>query len=144
MPERAPRMRERLALLEAEYGPDACWPWPSFRDKDGYGKTTRGKGAHRRAYEVAVGPIPDGHDVHHRCLNTACVNPRHLRTALKVAHMRIHWPAPEKQWAPGKRTRSLATHCRRGHELVGETVRIEARRRRCRECDRLHHRKKVG
>ncbi len=34
--------------------------------------------AHRTAYEVWVGPIPDGHEVDHTCHNKLCINPAHL------------------------------------------------------------------
>jgi len=39
------------------------------------------RGAHVFAYEVRFGPVPDGLLVDHRCRNTLCVNPEHLRLA---------------------------------------------------------------
>jgi hypothetical protein len=36
--------------------------------------------AHRWIYDHVVGPIPVGHDVHHTCGNTLCVNTAHLTT----------------------------------------------------------------
>lgn len=34
---------------------------------------------HRFIWENAIGPIPEGYEVHHLCLNRGCVNLRHLR-----------------------------------------------------------------
>jgi hypothetical protein len=33
---------------------------------------------HRRVWEEANGPIPDGHDIHHICGERRCINPDHL------------------------------------------------------------------
>lgn len=64
---------------------DTCWIWQGHKDPKGYGKlgvqrrgTVR---AHRLAYELEVGPIPDGMQIDHACLNKSCVRPDHLRLA---------------------------------------------------------------
>ena len=64
--------------------PDAndCWPWLGAKNPKGYGRIKADGGrrtlqAHRVAYELLVGPIPDGHHLDHLCRNRGCVNPSH-------------------------------------------------------------------
>ena len=69
----------------------ACWKWTAKVSGDcqgQYGKFwdgtylpsghTREVQAHRYAYELIVGPIPDGLQLDHICHNRQCVNPNHL------------------------------------------------------------------
>jgi hypothetical protein len=68
----------------------ACWIWVKGRDGDGYGMFHwRGRmvKAHRFAYELRYGPIPDGLQIRHRCDEPSCVRHGHmlLGTALDNA-----------------------------------------------------------
>jgi hypothetical protein len=58
-----------------------CIEWTGACDEDGYGKFTK-KGwpdrAHKAAYIVAHGDIPEGQIVRHTCDNPPCINPQHL------------------------------------------------------------------
>jgi len=64
-------------------GPDACWPWTGSRKRYGvlarptpYG--LKHAQAHRVAWELTNGPIPDGLYALHHCDNPPCCNPAHL------------------------------------------------------------------
>lgn len=64
-------------------GPDACWPWTRslFRRGLPYGQFQwRGRPhvAHRIAWMLTNGEIPEGMKVCHRCDNPPCCNPSHL------------------------------------------------------------------
>ncbi len=63
---------------------DGCWEWNSTRNDQGYG-VMRINGqqvrAHRKAFEIARGPIPPGMFLDHICRNRGCVRPDHLRIA---------------------------------------------------------------
>lgn len=63
---------------------DECWPWDRVdtrRGRPSYGMTMlHGEpiGAHRLAYRLTHGDIPDGMYVCHTCDNPPCCNPAHL------------------------------------------------------------------
>lgn len=61
-----------------------CWLWTGRTAGRGYGYISRGRRregdayAHRVAWELAYGPIPDGLWVLHQCDTPHCVRPDHL------------------------------------------------------------------
>lgn len=66
-----------------------CWEWEGSLLKNGYGQFGlggRGEGnglAHRVAWELIVGPIPDDQELDHTCHTRKCVRPAHLRLVTK-------------------------------------------------------------
>lgn len=65
---------------------DTCWLWTAGMARDGYGffwHDGKNRGAHRIAYSLANGPIPEGLLIDHACGVRSCVNPSHLRLADK-------------------------------------------------------------
>ena len=128
--------------------PNGCWLWTATLINSGYGRLWvegRTELAHRVAYELYVGDIPDGMTIDHRChnedddcpggidcLHRRCVNPDHLQVVTKQVNL-----------LNGKTivaANAVKTHCIRGHEYTPENTRIYTRLgrefRHCRECDR--------
>ena len=62
--------------------PDECWEWTaSTRGNNGYGQfglDGKNESAHRVAYMLTFGEIPEGQVVRHKCDNKTCCNPEHL------------------------------------------------------------------
>jgi len=54
-----------------------CHVWTAYRLPRGYGRFETGL-AHRAAWELAMGPIPEGKCILHRCDNPSCVRVDHL------------------------------------------------------------------
>jgi len=67
-----------------------CHEWQDRTDRDGYG-TIKWNGstkrAHRIAYRMHEGPIPDGKVIMHLCDRAECVNVLHLELATQVENV---------------------------------------------------------
>lgn len=130
---------------------DTCWTWTAAKARGNYGSFNaagRTYRAHRFAYELHFGPIPDGLQIDHlchnedttcpggeACLHRRCVNPAHLEAvtgrentfrAVTIATLN-----------------AAKTHCANGHEFTPEnTILVKPSRTRrnsgraCRICRR--------
>lgn len=123
---------ERL-MAKVDVNPGGCWEWTASKNRDGYGKFATGRGgwigAHRAAYQLIVGPIPDGKELDHLCRNRGCVNPDHLEPVEHKVNVR--------RGALGQTTAARQrgkTHCPQGHEYTPENTRMCRTGRSCRQC----------
>ena len=118
-------------LEKIDFG-TGCWEWMAAR-RTGYGAFAvppkRVLPAHRFAYELMRGPIPDGLVIDHLCRNRGCVNPWHLEVVTNRVNI-----LRGTGWS-GRHAR--VTHCPKGHEYTEVNIiwRSGGRRRNCRTCE---------
>lgn len=86
-----PTMAERF-WAKVQKG-DSCWHWQASTYPNGYGQFNVGmtmRCAHRVAYQLSVGLIPEGLEIDHVCHNRICVNPAHLRPTTRKQNVENH------------------------------------------------------
>lgn len=72
---------------------DACWDWKGSIRRDGYGsaaltvQSVYFSKAHRVAFVLHFGPIPNGLHVLHACNNKRCCNPSHLYPGTRARNL---------------------------------------------------------
>ena len=120
-----------------------CWTWLGARDTHGYGRVyvetlpdgrKRLAPAHRVAYSLVKGPIPDGLDLDHLCRNPACVRPDHLEPVTHRENIM------RGNFGGDSATRAAWTHCKHGHEFTDENTLQTPAGRNCRTCRRAQER----
>lgn len=77
----AERIIERFWSKVDRGDADSCWLWTAAAHEFGYGKFSlvgSEIGAHRFAWTITNGRIPEGQQVCHSCDTPACVRPEHL------------------------------------------------------------------
>ena len=87
----------RLDLHSVDVPIAGCRIWTGATNEHGYGILSAGKHrrvkAHRAAWELANGPIPEGVSrqdkcILHRCDTPGCINPHHLYLGSQAQNMR--------------------------------------------------------
>ena len=120
-----------------EYSKDRCWLWKGGLSQAGYGRyqihKSRTKIAHRLAYELVIGPIPEGLVLDHLCRRRNCVKPTHLEAVTNLENIER-----------GLVGASRRTHCKHGHPLdEANTIQLfkptgQKRGRQCRICMEIY------
>lgn len=117
-----------------ELGP--CWVWTGKPDGKGYGQINAGRRpskmlrAHRVAYELCVGPIPEDLQLDHLCRNRMCVRPEHLEPVTQRVNVLRGEGASARN--------SRVTECPKGHPYSGSNVKYHKTKgsRYCATCNR--------
>lgn len=109
-----------------------CWHWSGRVGPRGYGIFgNKNSSAHRLAYEMRCGPVPDGLVIDHLCRNPLCVNPEHLQAVTQKENT-LRGVGPTA-------INAHKTHCVRGHALIGHNLVIRPGGwRKCRACGEIH------
>lgn len=138
----AARFWSRVDRLDGDF---ACWPWKGRLQPSGYARfhlpgVGHGMAAHRFAYELLVGPIPDGLQLDHLCRVRHCVNPAHLEPVTGFEN--VH-----RSPITAATVNARKTHCPQGHpyneantlRYRGERICVTCRRRHQREAARRRY-----
>jgi hypothetical protein len=141
---KATRVNHRIPVADRLFAklaqqPDGCIEFTGACMPNGYGRIAlggQGGGvglAHRVAWELANGPIPEDLHVCHRCDNPPCCNPAHLFLGTRSDNMRDS--VSKRRDRHGRRT-----SCKNGHLYDEANTRWSPSGSRvCRACDRARN-----
>jgi HNH endonuclease len=129
--------RWRLEYEQTTKTPDGKhWIWNGKPLRNGYGHFLWNGvnwSAHRYAYVIFKGPIPEGLDVAHRCDIKLCCNPECLEAVTREKNI-------QDMYDRGRRRGHSATHCPQSHEFTVENTYTYNGARQCKECRRTRTR----
>jgi hypothetical protein len=117
-----------------------CWFWLGSTTNKGYGELNIGGVAeltHQISYRIHFGDYAPGLWILHKCDTPPCVNPAHLYAGTAAQNIQ------DKIMAGNASALSLKTHCKRGHPLSGENMRLYGPTntyRCCRACMNIYYR----
>lgn len=119
-------------------GINDCWPWLAGLTAAGYGMDGSGVYAHRLAYQLTFGEIPEGLVIDHKCHNgTACEGGRRCRHRRCVNPLHLDAVTHAENQRRSHLSKPNQTHCKRGHEFIPETTKLDVHgHRSCRICIR--------
>jgi hypothetical protein len=128
-------------------GNDRCILYEGTKNANGYGvlpwSVHGSRLAHRAALATRLGRKVVGM-VLHSCDNPPCINPAHLREGSQAENI-----ADAVARGRTRGGRYDQTHCKHGHELTAENVRVKTRHdgyseRLCLECRRINSQKQAA
>lgn len=95
MPKSIPLEERFWPKVSGPIWPTGCWEWMAGCSNDGYGgirnENGRSSRAHRIAWRLTQGEIPEGMIVCHKCDNPKCCNPDHLFLGTTLDNVRDKW-----------------------------------------------------
>ena len=138
---RAELLRPRFLAKVAHEPTSGCWLWTGSVSLWGYGQFAVGRrtaSAHRVAWEIFRGLIPDGYEVDHLCRTKICVNPDHLEPVTHAENIR----------RGGQLLKATAywtskTHCPQGHAYSERNLYVTRTGwRQCKACNAARERRR--
>lgn len=128
-------MADLIERIEAGSMPipeSGCMIWMGHLSERGYGRIQVGgktKRVHKVAYEAAIGPVPAGLVLDHKCRVRSCCNPAHLEPVTNRSNI--------LRGVSRAAANARKTHCLLGHPLVDgnlEPFALTRGERRCVIC----------